>query len=72
MANPFQHNAKVIFIMGGKYFPVHECHDVHYALARKYVRENKRNPQFNGGKLLAVSMLQKEINLQKKKSSWTK
>ena len=59
MANAFVHNAKVIFIMGGKSFPVHECFDVHYALARKYVRDNKNSAQYKGGKLLVVSMLKK-------------
>lgn len=57
MANPFVHNAKVLWIMGGKYFPVHECHDVHYAVARQYASKHRHDPQYAKGILVVVSML---------------
>jgi hypothetical protein len=59
MSRPFVHNAKVMWIANGKSFPVQQCHDVHYAIARKYVHDHKHDPEYRGGKLIAVSMLQK-------------
>jgi hypothetical protein len=61
MSREFVHNAKVVWIRNGKAFPVHECHDVHYAIARQFVRENKNSNAYKGGVLKAVSMLQKEF-----------
>lgn len=58
MGNPFVHNAKVVWIMGGKPYPVHECYDKSYSLCRRFATLHKNDPQYKGGKLLAVSMLE--------------
>jgi hypothetical protein len=61
MAKAFIHNAKVVWIRGGKAFPVHECHDVAYPIARQYVKDHCHDSVYSGGVLKAVSMLQKEF-----------
>lgn len=63
MSKPWVHNAKVVWIYGGNYYPVDECHDVSYALARQYVREHKGDSAYAGGTLKAVSMLQKKMEI---------
>jgi len=57
---PFVHNAKVLWIYGTHIERVPEMYDKSYALCRKYVSEHKRDACYNGGKLVAVSMLAKE------------
>ena len=72
MPNPFVHNAKVVWIINGQWFPVNECHDVHYAIARQYVRKHSNDPQYAHGKLCAVSMLKNDFKVKTKRNNWIK
>jgi hypothetical protein len=53
---PWQHKAKVVWVVNGVHHNVDECHAVAYPIARQYVRENKQSNAFRGGVLLCVSM----------------
>lgn len=49
-------NARVVYARCDKVFNVGECYDVPWPVAKAYVRKNKRDPKYNGGILLALSM----------------
>lgn len=53
---PWQHKAKVVWVVNGKHHDVHECFEVSYPIARAYVRENKHSNAYKGGTLLCVSV----------------
>lgn len=60
MNRPFVHHSKVLFSINGQIKPVNEMTDKHYSICKAYVNKMKLDPRYKGGKLLVVSMLDKQ------------
>ena len=56
----FIHNAKVLWVSGTHRQSIPDMYDKPYPLCRQYVRDHMLDNCFKGGKLVVVSMLDKE------------
>ena len=57
----FIHNAKVLWSNGSNHQRIPSMYDKSWALCKWWINKHKNDPQYAKGKLIIVSMLDKEL-----------